>query len=267
MEFPTIDDFLPKSLFFDGTVFAFNRIDLVRILMVSFVAIFFTVVASKSLKRAKSGNLVPTKPQSIVELLFEFIRNFTFETLGEKHGKKWLPLVTTIFCSVLFLNITGIIPGLNIAATASIGIPLIFGLWVFTAYWREGIASHGRGIKGFLVFVRSELFPPGLPIFVYPIYGLIELLQLLIIRPASLAIRLFANMMAGHMLLAICFVATQFFIFAADGPMKALGALTFVGAIVMVCFEILVAGLQAYIFSFLAVSYLEISLGHSEEAH
>ncbi|MDR0950284.1 MAG: F0F1 ATP synthase subunit A [Candidatus Ancillula sp.] len=268
MQFPTIAEFLPKAFLFDGTPFAFNRIQLVRFVMIAFVTVFFCTVASKSLKRAKAGNVVPTKPQLVVEMLFDFVRNFTFDSLGEKTGKKWLPLVTTIFCSVFFLNLSGIVPGLNIAGTSGMGIPFLFAVWVFTSYWREGISSHGGGIKGFFIFMKDELFPSGLPIFVYPVYAVVEFLQVILIRPASLAIRLFSNMMAGHMLLGICFAATQGFLIGAPGISRLMmpaGVITLAGSFIFILFELLVAALQAYIYSFLTVSYLETSMAHEPE--
>ncbi|BDZ42961.1 hypothetical protein GCM10025865_22600 [Paraoerskovia sediminicola] len=84
------------------------------------------------------------------------------------------------------------------------------------------------------------------------------------IRPASLAIRLVSNMVAGHIMLALCFAATQYFIFEAAPAMKAFGVLTFAGGFVFTLFELLVAALQAYIFALLAAVYVNMSL---EEEH
>jgi F-type H+-transporting ATPase subunit a len=265
VDLPSIGEFLPKPFLFEGTPFAINRIDLIRFVVVAFVIVFFCVIASRSHKRALVGNYIPTKPQSVVEMVFEFVRNMVYDNLGAAAGKKWLKMATTIFCSIFFFNITGIIPGLNLAASAGIGIPLVFAVWVFTAYWREGIKDHGGGIKGVLVFLKAELFPPGLPFYVYPIYSLIEFAQLLVIRPASLAIRLFANMMAGHILLGLCFMFTQFFVFVAMPGLKVIGVVTFAFAAFLVLFEILVAALQAYIFTLLACAYISMSFNHSEE--
>jgi F-type H+-transporting ATPase subunit a len=264
-ELPTIADFLPDAFLFDGTLFAINRIQLIRFVVVIAVLLFFGLTTSRAKKRADAGNVVPTKPQSAIEMLFDFVKGFVVDTLGERGAKKWLPMCTTLFCSIFFLNITGIIPMLNMAATAAFGVPLLFGLWVFTAYWREGISDHGGGIKGFFVFLKAELFPPGFPIYVYPIYSVIELVQIFVVRPASLAIRLFANMISGHILIALCFGATQWFVFVAGPAMKGLGLLTFAGAIFFVCFEIIIATLQAYVFTLLTCVYISSSYNHDEE--
>lgn len=258
MELPGISEFLPDSFLFFGTPFAINRFEIIRLVALVFVLSFFCITAQRSYKRMLSGNNVPSKPQSILELGLGFVKDFTIETLGEKNGAKAVPMITTIFFSILFFNLTGIIPGLNLAATASIGIPIIFALWVFVSYWKLGIKEYGNPFK----FIKSELFPKGFPVFVYPIYALLEALQLLIIRPASLAIRLFANMMAGHILLALCFAATQFFVFVAIPAMKPFAALTFVGGFTATIFEIIVACLQAYIFSLLACVYMQLSQKH-----
>lgn len=257
-----LKDFLPDSFLFSNTFFAINRLDLVRFIATAFIICCLGTIASKSLKRANEGVYVPTKPQSLVEIGLQFVKEFIFEAMGEKKGKRWIPMITTIFFTVLFFNFTGIIPGLNIGATASFAVPVLLAIWVFTAYWREGIKSHGGAIKGLLSFVKTELFPPGLPIFVYPLYALLEFLQLVIIRPASLAIRLFANMISGHILLSLCFTGTQFLLFVAMGPLKAVGFVTFFGGMFCYCFEILVACLQAYVFALLTCVYISLTEPH-----
>ena len=265
LDIPTMQEFLPDPILFGGTMFEFSRLQMIRFIVVIFILLFFVITLSRAKKRADSDNLIPTKPQMMIEMLFEFIRNFIFETLGEKAGKRWLPMMTTMFCTIIFMNLTGLVPSLNLAATAGVGIPLLFAIWVFTSYWREGISDHGGGIKGFFVFIKAEVFPPGLPIFVYPIYSLIEIAQLLFIRPLSLALRLLANMIAGHILIALCFAATQFFVVVAEPAMKALGVVTFAGAILFTCFELLVAALQAYIFTLLACAYISMSFAHGDD--
>jgi F-type H+-transporting ATPase subunit a len=269
-ELPTLGEFLPPAFLFEGTPFAINRLDLIRLVVVIVVLAFFGITASRAYKRSKQGNHLPTKPQSVVEIALGFIKSTVYDVLGEEVGRKWVPMATTLCCTIFFCNITGIVPGLNIAATAGIGIPLLFGLWVFTAYWRQGIKEYGGGVLGGLRFVKAELFPKGLPFYVYPIYAVIELAQLLIIRPFSLALRLFANMLAGHILLALCFAATQYFIFVASPAMKPLGAVTLIGALAFACFEIVVAALQAYIFTLLMCAYISMSFNHEvhdEEGH
>jgi F-type H+-transporting ATPase subunit a len=264
-QFPTIADFLPPAFLFDGTFFAINRIQLIRFVVVVAVLLFFGLTLSRAKKRSDAGNLIPTKPQLLIEMLFEFIKGLVFDVLGEKGTKRWLPLLTTLFCTIVFLNVTGVVPGLNLAGTAAFGIPLLLAFWVFYAYWKEAILDHGGGVKGFFLFLKAELFPPGFPVYVYPIYAAIELLQVFIVRPGSLAIRLFANMLSGHILIALCILTTQWFLFSAGIELKAFGILTFVGIVFFFLFELLVAVLQAYVFTLLACVYISLSFNHDAE--
>jgi F-type H+-transporting ATPase subunit a len=209
---------------------------------------------------ARRAKVVPGRFQGGVEMLLDFVRKEIAEsTLGKEHARRFLPMLTTIFLSILAFNLTGIITGLNLAGTSRIGLPLLLALWVFVTYWYVGIKKHGLG--GYL---KANLFPPGIPKFVYLIVTPIEVLQLLVVRPASLSIRLAANMIAGHIMLVLCFAATQFFFLEAAPAMKAFGILSLAGGFAFTAFEILVAALQAYIFALLAAVYISLSL---EEEH
>lgn len=249
---PSIAEFFPPALFFEGTVFEFNRIMLVRVIAaVALIAVFW-VVAS----RAK---VVPGRFQSVIEVLLDFVKDQIVEPVMGEHGKKFLPHLTTLFLAIVFFNITGVIPFLNIASTSLIGLPLIMALWVYLMYLGHGVKKFGLG--GYL---KNSLFPPGVPWFVYFLLTPIEFLQVFILRPATLALRLAANMIAGHLLLVLCFGATQYFFFAAAGALKAMGAVTFAAGAAFLLFEIFVALLQAYVFTMLSTVYLNMAI---EEEH
>src|SRR6187402_1605523 len=127
---PTIDEFFPPFLLFAGTPFALNRIMVIR-LAVALVLVLFVVIGTRSLK------VVPTRGSTLVELPFNFVRNsIAYEVLGEKDGKRFLPLITTMFFLVIGMNITSVIPGLNIAGTSVIGLPLLLAViaWVVFIY-------------------------------------------------------------------------------------------------------------------------------------
>ncbi|QAY71676.1 ATP synthase F0 subunit A [Xylanimonas protaetiae] len=252
---PSIGDFFPPAILFEGTPFQIDRIWIIRIVATIALLTVFTLAA----RRAK---LVPGRFQAAVEYLLEFVRvQVAEEILGKAHAKRFLPMLTTIFFSILAFNLTSVIPGLNLAGSSRIGIPLLLAVWVFVTYWAVGIRKHGLG--GYL---KANLFPPSIKDmpFLYVIVTPIELLQILVIRPASLTIRLVANMVAGHIMLVLCFAATQFFLVDSGGAMKPFGVLTFAGGIFITLFEVLVAFLQAYIFSLLAAVYINMSL---EEEH
>ncbi|KQY43133.1 ATP synthase F0F1 subunit A [Cellulomonas sp. Root137] len=205
---------------------------------------------------ARRAKLVPGRFQSLLEMGLDFCRNaIAIEILGEKDGKKYASVITTIFFAVLFFNITGVVPFLNIAGTSVIGMPIVLALWVYVLYLSEGVKKFGVG--GYL---KHSLFPPGVPKPIYILLTPVEILQVFILRPATLVIRLLANMMAGHLLLALCFAATSFLFFEASGALRGFGAVTFVAGFGFLLFEVFVAALQAYVFAILTAVYLQMSV-------
>ena len=250
---PAISEFYPEALFFAGTIFEFNRIQGVRIIAAVVMIGLFLIVAT----RAK---VVPSRGQAMVEIVLDFVRiNIVEEVMGKEKAKPFVPFLTTLFIAIVFFNITGVIPLLNMAGTALIGLPIIMALWVYVLYLGVGIKKHGLG--GYL---KTNLFPAGVPWPIYILLTPIEFLQVFVLRPATLALRLAANMIAGHLLLVLCFAATHFFFLEATGGMKAVGALSLTAGIAFTLFEIFIALLQAYIFVMLSSVYLNMSL---EEEH
>lgn len=246
---PTIADFFPPPVLFEGTFFELNRLQLVRFVAALALIVLFVIAA----RRAK---LVPGRFQGAIEMLLDFVRvNVAEDIIGKDKGYKYVPMLTTVFCAVLAFNITGIIPGLNIAGTSLVGLPIMLALWVYVMYLGAGVRAHGVG--GFL---KASLFPPGVPPFLYVLLTPVEFLTVFIIRPATLAIRLMANMVAGHLMLVLCFSATQYFLVESGPAMKAFGALTLAGGFAITLFEMFVAALQAYIFVVLAAVYLSLSI-------
>ncbi|MCV2394087.1 F0F1 ATP synthase subunit A [Actinotalea sp. M2MS4P-6] len=249
---PSIAEFFPDPIFFAGTPFEINRIILVRLFTTVVLVTIFVIGA----RRAK---VVPGRFQNVLEMGLDFVRvNIAEEILGH-NARRFVPLLTTIFFSILFFNITGVIPFLNIATTALIGMPIVLALWVYVTYLWAGVSKFGVG--GYL---KNSLFPPGLPAFLYVLVTPIEALQVFLFRPATLALRLTANMISGHLILVLCFSATQFFLFEAGGALKAASLLSLGAGIAFTLFEILVAALQAYIFTLLSAAYLNMAV---EEEH
>ncbi|HWS59128.1 MAG TPA: F0F1 ATP synthase subunit A [Actinotalea sp.] len=249
---PSIAEFFPPPFAFEGTPFEMNRIILVRIIGAAVLLVLFLLAA----RRAR---LVPGRGQNMAELALEFVRvNIVEETMGH-NGRRYVPMLTTIFFTVLAGNITGVIPLLNIASTSLIGMPLVLALWVYVMYIGSGVKKFGVG--GYL---KNSLLPPGLPVVLYLLVTPIEALQVFVFRPLTLALRLTANMIAGHLILVLCFSATQFFFFEASGAMKAFGFLSLTAGVAFTLFEILVALLQAYIFTLLSAVYINMAV---EEEH
>lgn len=251
-ELPSVEDFLPPEILFQGTPFAINRIILVRII----ATIVLLGVLGITAKRAK---VIPGRWQGLVEMGITFVRDsVVYQVMGEARGKRYVPMIATIFFTIFVFNLCGIIPGANIAATATVVMPLIFAVWVLIQYWAAGIREQGLG--GFL---REELFTPGVPKPVYVLLAPIQLLELVIIRPASLTIRLFANMIAGHLLVATCLAFAQYWVIDAANKLAGVpvGLLWFLGGFVLTLFEAFVAFLQAYVFAILSTVYINLSCG------
>ena len=250
---PSVNDLNPDALLFGGTVFEFNRITLVRVVAAVVMVSIFWLVA----RRAK---IIPGRGQAALEMSLDFVRvQIADEVMGAERARKYVPFLTTLFITIVFFNITGVVPLLNIAGTSLIGLPIIMALWVYVMYLSAGVKKHGLG--GYL---KGSLFPPGIPWPIYILLTPIEALQIFVLRPATLALRLAANMIAGHLLLVLTFSATHYFLLEATGWLKTAGAVSLLAALAFTLFEIFVALLQAYVFTMLATVYLNMSL---EEEH
>ncbi|RXZ85535.1 F0F1 ATP synthase subunit A [Agromyces atrinae] len=245
---PTIDEFFPPTILFEGTPFEINRIILVRLIAVAVLLLVFWLGTRKL-------RVIPNRRQSIIEFGLDFVRvNIAEDLLGKKDGKRFLPVITTIFFLVLFLNLTGIIPFLNIAGTSTAGMPLVLAVVAYVLFIYAGLRKKSWR------FFSDSLFPAGVPKGLYVIMTPIELLSIFILRPVTLMLRLLMNMVVGHLLLVILFAATQFFFFQAEGAFKLIGAGTLAFGLAFTLFELLVAVLQAYIFTLLTTVYIQLSL-------
>lgn len=208
---------------------------------------------------ARRATLVPGRAQNVAEMALDFVRvNIVEEVLGERRGRRYVPLLTIMFFAILAMNITGVVPLLNIASTSTVTVPLLLAIVSWIAFVVAGIRAHG--VFG---YVRSSLFPAGVPWPVYIILAPIELVSTFILRPATLTVRLMANMLAGHLLLVLFFSMTSWLFLEASGALKAVGTLTFAAGFAFTVFEIFVAALQAYIFTLLTAVYISLSV----EAH
>jgi F-type H+-transporting ATPase subunit a len=246
---PGLEEFYPPAVLFEGTPFELNRIMIIRILVaVVLVAVFLFLM--------RNPKLVPSRAQSVGEMILEFIRKgIAHDMLGKKDGDRFFPLIAVIFLTVFAMNITGIIPFLNISPNANIGMPLFMAVVSYVVMIGAGIQAQGGW-----QYVKSQLFPSGVPGAMYILVTPIEFISTFIARPLSLALRLTFNMLVGHLLLVLCFAATHFFFFEAGGALTAFGGLTLVGGFAFTLFEILVAVLQAYVFALLTAAYIQLSV-------
>lgn len=239
-------------MLFIGTPFEMNRILIIRMLVVVVLAVIFWV-ATRNLK------IVPGRSQVAFEFITGFVRNnIIVETLGVKDGRRFMPLLFTIFFLTLGLNITGTIPGLQIASTGLIGQALIMAVVSYATFIYAGIQRHG------FRFFKNATVLPGVPVLIVPIIAILEALSTFIIRPITLTLRLTMNMVAGHMLLVLCFLATNFFFVTVlveqGNPLGLLGVGTFAFGIAFTVLEIFVAALQAFVFTILTAIYIQMAL-------
>ncbi len=245
---PSIDEFFPGALLFEGTAFEINRIMLVRFVAVAALLLVFWLGTRRM-------SVVPGRFQSLIEMGLDLVRvNVADDLLGKKDGRRFLPILTTIFFMVLFMNITGIIPFLNIAGTSVIGVPLVLAIVSYVTFIYAGVKKNPKN------FFKNALFPSGVPWPVYIIVTPIELISTFVIRPVTLTLRLMMNMIVGHLLLVLFFAATQFFVFSLGGGWTALGAGTLAFGFVFTLFEVLVAVLQAYVFTLLTAVYIQLAV-------
>jgi len=198
---------------------------------------------------ARGGAGVPTRMQALGEMAYEFTAGMVRSAAGET-GMRFFPLVFSIFFFILICNLLGFIP-YSYTVTSQIIITAALALLVFLTVVIVGIREHGTHF--FSLFV-----PPGVPIYILPLVVAIEIVSFLS-RPVSHSVRLFANMLAGHITLYV-FGSFVIMLLGAGAFMKVFAVLPFAMAVGMDALELLVAFLQAYVFAMLTCMYLNDAL-------
>lgn len=193
--------------------------------------------------------LVPAGAQNVGESAMDFVRNQVVLPVMGPEGTSWTPFLTTMFFWVFFLNTMSIVPGIQFPVTSLIAVPTMLALLAWILFNAVGIRE-----QGFLGYFKGIMFPPGVPKPIYILLTPIEFISTIIVRPLTLAVRLFANMVAGHMILGVLFVGTA--VFFQSGIGKVTFVLPFSLAIVLTGFEIFVAGMQAFIITILTAVYI-----------
>ncbi|WP_174867293.1 MULTISPECIES: F0F1 ATP synthase subunit A [Nocardia] len=251
---PSLTDFFPPAVLFEGTPFELDRLMLIRIVM-SAVLLIVMVLAFRN------PRIVPRGLQNIAESGLVFVKEqICDEVLGKEAGRKFFPLIATIFFTVLFLNFSSIIPFLNISSNARIGMPLVLAVIAYLAFNYVGIKKYG-----FVKYMRSSVVVPDVPPAFHVLLIPIEFLSTFILRPFTLTVRLMANMLAGHIMLVLFFSATWFFLFDATSWMKVFSPFSLLAGFGFTMFEMLVIFLQAYVFALLTAVY--IGLAQHADSH
>jgi F-type H+-transporting ATPase subunit a len=191
--------------------------------------------------------------QNTAESGVAFVRNnIIMQTMGAD-GLYWLPYLTTLFFFIFFSNITEILPFVQFPANARFGIPAILAILTWIFFIVVGIARQGP-----LHYLKNSTIPPGVPVALVPLIALIEFVSTFLVRPFSLAVRLFANMLAGHLIL-VTFATLTAALWAANALVVVM-PFSFALLVAMTGFEILVSFLQAFIFTILTAVYIGLSM-------
>lgn len=243
LEFPPISHFLEwPDLALKNTPFAINKTTILFVVSLVLTLGFFFLAGRKA-------KLVPTGVQNAAEASVDFIREgIILQTIGPD-GMRYLPFLTAVFFYILFINIFEVIPFVQFPANARFAVPVLLALLVWVIFNVVGVAK--QGLFGYL---KSNLFPPGVPKPVYLLVTPIEFVSTFLVRPLSLSVRLFANMLAGHLILVTFAILTA--ALWSKTLLIVIWPFTFGLLIGLTAFEILVSFLQAFIFTILTAVYI-----------
>jgi F-type H+-transporting ATPase subunit a len=237
--FPSIDDMVKWPSISDS--FFFNKISLINVLVVLLTALFFVA--------ANKRQLIPRGAQNLGESAVNFINEGIIQQTIGHGGEKYLPYIAAIFFFVFLGNIFEVVPFIAMPANARMGNPLPIAVITWLFFICAGLKAQGP--KYFWNAIKT----PGVPVGLLPLVMFIEFVSTFITRPFSLAVRLFANMLAGHILL-ITFAVLTIALVGAGGAALAISPLPFIVLVGLTGFEIMVALLQAYVFAILAAVYI-----------
>ncbi len=247
IDFPPVSHVIewPEFLF-EGTPFAVSKV-VVLMWISALISVGFVILAGRNFK------MVPKPLQNVGESFYGFIQNgIILETMGPD-GLKYTPFLGSLFIFVLSCNFWGIIPVAQMPVNARIALPFFLALLVWAIFVVVGIKKQGP-----FGYLKNTGFPPGVPKALYLLVTPIELVSTFIVRPLSMFVRLFANMLAGHLLL------TSFAVICAAlwalQPTVVILPFSFALLVALTGFEILVIFLQAFIFTILAAVYIGSSM-------
>jgi F-type H+-transporting ATPase subunit a len=243
IEFPPISHVIEwPGIFLKDTPFEVNKVVLLMWLSAALVFGFFWLAGRKQ-------SLVPTGIQNIAESTVDFIRNgVIMQTMGP-HGLSWTPFMLTLFLFIFVGNFWEIVPGAQMPTNARIAFPALMAIVVYVLYHFMGIKEQGLGH-----YLKNTLILPGVPKAMHILLVPIEFITAFFTQPLSLAVRLFANMLAGHLLL-VSFATITAGVWALSATIV-IWPFSFALLVGLTAFEILVGFLQAFIFTILTGVYI-----------
>jgi F-type H+-transporting ATPase subunit a len=197
--------------------------------------------------------VIPGGLQNAVEAGVDAVReNIVYPVLGSD-GERFMPYLTSLFFFVFAMNFMEIVPVVQFPITSRMAIPVLFSGIAYLMFNYLGIRK-----QGFFGYFKELMFPPDVPKFLYVLLTPIEIMSTLIFRPLTLAVRLFANMMAGHVMLTIFFLASGYFLYRADSILlKIFSPGPILLSIVLTGFELFIGLIQAFIITILTAVYID----------
>ena len=223
---------------------------LVLVVIIVLALLYFGIIRHRN-------RLVPTKFGAFVEMLVRFVRDeIAIGIIGPEHGLRYFPWLLSLFLFILVGNLFEISPFINFPVTSRLwAVPALLAILTWIIFVVSGFREQGLG------YLKETLFPPGVPKALYLLVTPIEFVSTFLVRPFSLAVRLFANLVAGHVMLTLLLVSGYVFITGAGGLAKIpIGIGWFALGLGIYMFEIVVAILQAYIFTLLSAVYVQTSV-------
>ncbi|MFZ4432972.1 MAG: F0F1 ATP synthase subunit A [Microthrixaceae bacterium] len=246
LKFPPAENLVKwPAWFLEGTLLEFNKISFINFVAFIVPVVLFFIVSRKP-------KAVPKGLQNLMESSLDFIEKQVILPAIGPDGMRYLPMLVAMFFYIWIGNLFEIVPTAHMPANARIANPLILALVALVMFVGVGVKHHKLG------YFKEALFPPGVPKALYIIVTPIEILSTFLIRPFSLAVRLFANMLAGHILLVtfsvLCITLWGFQV------LNLVNIVAFPMLVAFTGFEFMVAFLQAFIFCLLTAVYIGGSL-------
>ncbi|PHQ49717.1 ATP synthase F0 subunit A [Streptomyces cinnamoneus] len=242
---PGLHSFLFEPIFSIGG-YDFNKPMLLAVLTTVIVIGFFWAAFGKA-------KVVPGKLQMVGEAGYDFVRRgIVYEALGKKQGEKYVPFMVSLFFFVWIMNLWSIIPVAQFPVTSIIAFPaalalIVYVMWMTLTFKKHGFVGGLKNITGYDKSLGGVL----------PLAVVLEFFSNVLIRPFTHAVRLFANMFAGHLLILMFTVASWYLL---NGIGIAYAGVSFVMTIVMTGFELFIQAVQAYVFVLLATNYIQGAL-------
>ncbi len=243
---PSVLEFFPKPLFtvdLLGVHFAVTRIVVIMWIVLALM-VFFFVSATRNM------SMVPRRSQWFGETAYSFVRDGVSREVIGSDGLRYAPYLASIFFVIVVNNVAGIIPFAQISPMGRFAFPVVLAAATYILFNWIGIRQQGLG-----PYLKSNLFPPGVPKPLYVLVTPIEIASTFIFRPFTLAVRLFANMMAGHLLLAV-FTTGTLYLLTVGNISLIFAPVSLLMTLVMTFFELLIQLLQAYVFVVLTATYI-----------